>query len=272
MKTGLTLGKFAPLHKGHQFMIETALSEMDVLIIVIYDDPITSIPLKVRADWIRNLYPNTIVIEGHKAPTDSGYTKEIMSIQENYILGVLGKTNITHFYSSEPYGAHMATALGAVDRRVAIERTKVPISATQIRKNPHLHREFVSPEVYSDLITNVVLLGAPATGKSTLSEALAKQYNTQFMPEYGREYWEKHQVDRRLSLSQLEEIALGHITRENEFIQKANRYLFSDTNALTTRLFSFYYHGKATKKLNLLADNCKERYDILLLCDIDIPY
>ena len=34
-KTGLILGKFAPLHKGHQFMIETALKEMDELVILI---------------------------------------------------------------------------------------------------------------------------------------------------------------------------------------------------------------------------------------------
>ncbi|WP_144530121.1 adenylyltransferase/cytidyltransferase family protein, partial [Peribacillus simplex] len=36
-KLGLTLGKFAPLHKGHQFMIETALQEVDELIVVIYE-------------------------------------------------------------------------------------------------------------------------------------------------------------------------------------------------------------------------------------------
>lgn len=26
---GFTIGKFAPLHKGHQLLIETALKEMD---------------------------------------------------------------------------------------------------------------------------------------------------------------------------------------------------------------------------------------------------
>ena len=28
-KVGLTLGKFAPMHQGHQYVIETALAEMD---------------------------------------------------------------------------------------------------------------------------------------------------------------------------------------------------------------------------------------------------
>ena len=36
-KIGFTIGKFAPWHKGHQFLIETALKEMDEFYVVIYD-------------------------------------------------------------------------------------------------------------------------------------------------------------------------------------------------------------------------------------------
>jgi len=60
----------------------------------------------------------------------------------------------------------------------------------------------------------VVFLGAPATGKTTIASRLAMDYNTVWMPEYGREYWEKHQVNRRLSGEQLLEIAEGHLERE----------------------------------------------------------
>ena len=45
---GLTLGKFAPLHKGHQLVIETAVSEMDDVVLIIYDCPdVTPVPLNV---------------------------------------------------------------------------------------------------------------------------------------------------------------------------------------------------------------------------------
>ncbi len=45
-RVGLTLGKYAPLHQGHQLVIETALAEMDRLIVIIYDCPeITPIAL-----------------------------------------------------------------------------------------------------------------------------------------------------------------------------------------------------------------------------------
>ena len=32
---GFTIGKFAPLHKGHQLLIETALKEMDEVYVVV---------------------------------------------------------------------------------------------------------------------------------------------------------------------------------------------------------------------------------------------
>ena len=40
MKRGLTLGKYAPLHKGHQFVIETALAEMDEVVVIWQVPPI----------------------------------------------------------------------------------------------------------------------------------------------------------------------------------------------------------------------------------------
>lgn len=49
-KVGLTLGKFAPLHRGHQLMTEIAIAEMDEVIVIIYDSPeVTRIPLTVRS-------------------------------------------------------------------------------------------------------------------------------------------------------------------------------------------------------------------------------
>ena len=63
MKRGLTLGKYAPLHKGHQLLLDTALAEMDEVIIIIYDAPETTlVPLSIRSGWIRKLYPQTKVI------------------------------------------------------------------------------------------------------------------------------------------------------------------------------------------------------------------
>ena len=126
--------------------------------------------------------------------------------------------------------------------------------------------------MYRDLIVNVVLLGAPGTGKTTLAERLALEFGTRWMPEYGREYWEAHQVDRRLSPEQLVEIAEGHLEREEALLAQANRYLFTDTNAITTATFARYYHGTVSPPLAALADRAVTRYDLAFVCDADIPY
>jgi NadR type nicotinamide-nucleotide adenylyltransferase len=272
MKRGLTLGKYAPFHRGHQLVIETALAEMDEVQVVIYDAPETHIPLSVRAAWIRSLYPQVEVIEARNGPTAVGYSAEIKRIHERYLIDTLKIEGITHFYSSEPYGEHMSAALGAVDRRVDEQRKTVPISATQIRENPYALRSFVDPVVYRNLVVNVVLLGAPCSGKTTLAQQLAVEFGTQWMPEYGREYWEAHQVERRLTPEQLLEIAQGHLVREDQKLLQANRYLFTDTNALTTAHFAKDYHGSVQPELAQLADQAVSRYQLVLLCAIDFPY
>jgi NadR type nicotinamide-nucleotide adenylyltransferase len=211
-------------------------------------------------------------MEAWDGPVEVGHTEEIKRKHEDYIINELKIAGITHFYSSEFYGEHMSRALGAVNRLVDPSRASVPVSATEIRQDPFLFREYIDPRVYRDLITNVAFLGAPSTGKTTIAERLAREYQTVWMPEYGREYWEKHQVDRRLSLSQLEEIAEQHLQREEELLSQANRFLFTDTNALTTSIFARYYHSSTTPRLEELATRATGRYDLVFVCDLDIPY
>ncbi|MCT7952590.1 AAA family ATPase [Ancylothrix sp. C2] len=272
-KVGLTLGKFAPLHQGHQLLIETALAEMDEVIVVIYDCPeTTNVTLNIRSNWIRRIYPKVQVIEAWDGPTEVGDTPEIKKKHENYIINNLKIKGISHFYSSEFYGEHMSLALGAVNRLIDEQRKIIPISGTKIRENPFALRHYLHPLVYRDLISNIVFLGAPSTGKSSITSRLAEEYHTVWMPEYGREYWEKHQIDRRLSLEQLVEIGEGHLQREEALLSQANKYLFTDTNAITTYMFSLYYHNKAAPKLVELADRASSRYDLVFVCDLDIPY
>lgn len=273
IRRGLALGKYAPFHRGHQLVIETALAEMDEVVVLIYDAPdVTDIPLPVRARWLRELYPALQVIEAWEGPTQVGYTDDIMRAHERYIIDTLGISGITHFYSSEPYGDHISRALGAVDRQVDPTRIKVPISASRIRPHPFRYRDYLDPLVYRDLITNVAVLGAPSTGKTTLCERLAQQFHTLWMPEYGREYWAQHQINRRLTPEQLVDIAEGHLAREEALLLQADRYLFTDTNALTTAQFARHYHGAIPPQLAALADQAATRYDLTLVCAADIPY
>lgn len=273
MKThGLTLGKYAPFHKGHELIIETALREMDEVTVIIYDTDVINIPLTVRAGWIKKLYNKVNVIEAWDGPKGESYDKEYEIAEEKYIKSLLGKTKITHFYSSEYYGEHVAKSLNAIDRRIDEKRTSIPISGTLIREYPYKYREFMSDIVYRDLIIKVVFLGAMSTGKSTITEALAKKYNTTFAKEYGRDYWTEHQIERRIGFKEFDNIVKGHIEKEEIAYKNANKYCFVDTNAITTYMFSIDYHKKATKFLEDTAEKNYRRYDLFFLCADDIPY
>ncbi len=271
-KVGFTLGKFAPLHKGHQYVIETAIKEMDEVIVMIYDTNVINIPLTVRAEWIRKLYPKVKVIEAWDGPEGYSNSREYEIKEEEYILKMLEGKKITHFYSSEHYGEHVSRALGAIDRRVDNKRKMIPISATMLREDYFKYRDYINEVVYRDLIIKVVFVGAMSTGKSTITEMLAKKYNTSFASEYGRDYWTEHQVDRRITFEAFNEITKGHIEREEMAIKNANKYLFCDTNAITTYMYALDYHGKAPEFLIRTALENQHRYDIFFLCDDDIPY
>lgn len=273
MSMGLVLGKFAPLHKGHQSLIEASLVETERTVVLIYDcEDLETPPLQVRANWIRTLYPAVEVLEAWDGPSETGLDPRVTLMHDEYLRKRLGDRRITHFFSSEEYGEHVSRGLSAVDRRIDPERLCVPISATQIRENLFNNRHYLSTTVYRDLITHVVFLGAPSTGKTTLACELANRYQTVWMPEYGREYWELHQSERRLTCEQLVEIALRHRQREDRLVDQANRYLFIDTDATTTLQFSYYYHDRAHPSLIALAIEARQRYDFFFVCAPDIPY
>ena len=272
MRRGLTLGKFSPFHKGHQMLVETALAEVDELVVLVYATDVTDVPLQVRAAWIKELYPSVRIIEAWDGPDGYGDTPEIKKEQEDYILRKLNGLCITHFYSSEFYGDHVSQALGAVDRRIDEARSTVPISGSALRADYFEGRQYLDPRVYADLVTKVCFMGAPSTGKTTLARTLAERYNTEWMPEYGAEYWLSNQVERRITLAQFEEIAPEHNRREDLSLLSSREYLFCDTNPITTYVFAKDYHGVAGPVLSRLASEAEKRYDLFFLCDTDIPY
>lgn len=150
-KIGFTIGKFAPLHKGHQLLIETALKEMDKVYVIIYETDLIDISVEKRANWIKTIYPQVEILIAKNPPEKYGLDKESVEIQMEYLVKILGNIKTTHFYSSEPYGKYVAEYLHIVDRRVDNDKTVIPICATDIRndieKNKNMIPEFIYKEI-----------------------------------------------------------------------------------------------------------------------------
>jgi nicotinamide riboside kinase len=65
---------------------------------------------------------------------------------------------------------------------------------------------------------------------------------------------------------------MATLEREEAMIMEADRFLFVDTDARTTRIFSLHYHCSVHPHLEELARQASSRYDVVFLCGDDIPY
>lgn len=144
---GLVGGKFVPLHRGHQHLIETAAEGCYQLIVAVYDTPGFPVPVKVRADWVRTLYPQARVIEMADPLPELDDEDEISRIYADDIRAVVGEP-IDVVFSSEEYGARWARHLGARHVLVDMARETVPVSGTLVRADPEKMRPFVHPMVW----------------------------------------------------------------------------------------------------------------------------
>ena len=151
MKVGFTIGKFAPLHKGHQYLIEKGLKEMDEFYVIVYETSVMDIPVEQRASWIRELYPNVHILLAKNPPSQYGLDEESIKIQMDYLKKIIKDIPVTHFYNSEPYGKFVARDLQIEEVQVDRHREKYAISGTKIRKNVNENKQYIEEIVYKEL-------------------------------------------------------------------------------------------------------------------------
>lgn len=150
-KIGFTIGKFAPLHKGHEYLIETALKETDELYIIIYDTDVIDIPVETRAKWITDKFNNVKIIYAFDGPKQYGLDDESVRIQMEYLTKKIEGIPVNCFFSSEPYGEKVAEYLNIENRIVDITRHQVPISAGVIRDDIEKYKDFLDNNIYNEI-------------------------------------------------------------------------------------------------------------------------
>jgi len=272
MRRGLVFGKFLPLHRGHQLMIETALSQVDDLTIVVYDSrrPASErMPVELRLHWLSRLYPEAENILSLDDPLADEANADDPVHAEIYAEGVRFLGHFDRVFSSEPGYERFAGLLGATHVLVDEARTLVPTSGTVIRSDPYAYRGWIDPLVYSSLIERVVFVGTESTGKTTLAKRMAAELDTLWTHEFGRELWEAQ--DLTGSFADHLKTARRQRQREDAAARHSRRYVFCDTNAWTTLHWSLRTYATADARLHELVDETAHDYT-WFVCDNDFPW
>ena len=270
MTLGFVVGKFYPPHRGHKHLIDFARKQVDELIVMLAAHPSQTIPGEVRYAWLREIHPDCdIRLVADELEDDSQQWAD-------FTIKYLGRAPDIVF-SSEHYGPSYASLMGSRHVMVDQLRNTVPISGTQVRTNPLLYLHHLEPCVRAWFVKRVVLVGAESTGKTTLAQQLADHFQTVWVPEYGREHWERKvsgltgsEASPSWSTEEFIHIAQEQQRREDLSARQCNRILFCDTNAFATGTwYERYFHTR-----NALVDSIgqQSKADLYLLTAPDVPF
>jgi len=262
----VVIGKFYPPHRGHKFLIDTAMSLSQRVTVIVCGKPTDDIPGERRGEWLREIHPTADVMV-----IDDRYDANDTAVWAANTMRWLGGPPDVVF-TSEDYGEPYARAMGCVHVMVDKDREAVPCSATMIRTNPLMGREFLEPVVWAWFVKRVCLVGAESTGKTTLSRELAAHFQTEWVPEYGRDYsavkFERGETE--WTTEEFVHIAAEQTRMAERAARTANGVLIEDTNAFATWLWHRRYMGHDSDAVR--AEAAKARCDLYLLTGDEIPF
>lgn len=263
---GVVVGKFLPPHCGHRFLIETALSRCERVVVIVCGKAVDPIPPELRAAWLGELVPAAEILL-----IDDRYDENDTRVWAENTMGWLGRAPDVVF-SSEDYGERYAGMMGARHVMVDRARVNVPCSGTAVRSDPLAMWEFMDPPLREWFAKRIVIVGAESTGTTTLAMDLAEVLDTVWVAEYGREYSALKQARGETAWTSEEfmEIAREQTRREDAAAREANRILVCDTNAFATVQWHRRYMGTRMPELEEFAKGC--RANLYVLTGDEIPF
>ena len=130
------------------------------------------------------------------------------------------------------------------------------------------------------MLKKIVVIGPESTGKSTLCEQLAQQYETTWCPEFAREYLLTN--GKNYDFEDLLTIAKGQLALEDEYSATLEENslpmledgghlpLFIDTDMYVMKVWCEFVFENCHRFI--LDEIVKRKYDLYLLCNTDLPW
>lgn len=272
MTKAFVFGKFLPFHKGHEAMINFALSQSDFLTVLICCSDKEGIPDKLRKAWIektfekrKNIEIRTFNYSESELPNTSESSKEVSQIWADIFKKQLPDYSL--LITSEEYGNFVATFMNIQHIAFDIPKIKVPISATAIRNDVFTNWQYLPDCVKTDLSFKVVLLGTESTGKTTLTEKLSKYFNCSFVMEAGRDIIAN---SNSFTLDDLHLVAREHAKRIDKTILADNPLVIIDTDIHTTISYArFTFEKEIEISIDIYNSN---KANLYLYLNNDVEY
>jgi NadR type nicotinamide-nucleotide adenylyltransferase len=117
-------------------------------------------------------------------------------------------------------------------------------------------------------VRRVTVTGSESTGKTWLTQRLARRFETVWVPEFAREYLVHKAAP--LDASDVEPIARGQMHSEDAVLRRARDLVILDTDLVSTVVYAKHYYGTCPAWVEHAAR--KRLADLYLLCDIDQPW
>ncbi len=114
----------------------------------------------------------------------------------------------------------------------------------------------------------IVITGAESTGKSALTEQLARHFEAPSVPEFAREYIEN--LPKTYEYHDVEKIARKQIEQYHLLQQSGSPYVFLDTWLIITKIWFDVVFDKFPSWLEATLQH--SRVDLFLICHTDLPW
>ena len=246
MVKAFVFGKFLPFHKGHEAMINFALSKCDFLTVLICCSDKEAISESIRKNWIEKNFAHCKNIEvksfnylESELPNTSVSSVEVSKVWAEKFKLLFPDYDLV--ITSEKYGDYVADFMGIKHIVFDIPRQHFPVSATAIRSDLFANWHLLPDSVKPDLAIKVVILGTESTGKTVLTEKLAQHYKCTSVSEAGRDIVAN---SNSFSFDDLHLIASEHAKRIDEATIGENPLIIIDTDIHITKSYSNFTFGK----------------------------
>jgi HTH-type transcriptional repressor of NAD biosynthesis genes len=273
-KIGITIGKFMPLHKGHELMISFGSAMMDDLVVMVSGKETDVIPLTTRYEWVLDFVSTNklgnVVVQKHvdKSPTPINIDENGTVLDVDFQLYWANEfhkiePDATHIVSSDLYGKVVAKRMGLQWLPVDPNREMFNISGTAIREDSNSNFNYISKSAQPYYTKRIAIIGPESSGKTTMSKQLSLELGTSWVTEYGRTLSEAKQND--LSEQDFEDIVFGQQVLMDHMIKNDPwPIMITDTEAYVTYLYSAVYLGTPMESIREFARKQNIDHYILL--------